>query len=62
MSEGEDAAGRQAQRCKAVFPGGEQHQEKLPGQGHLRPVRATRSPAASIQSLMFVCSPSAGLS
>lgn len=56
MSESENVAGRQAQRCKAVFPGREQHQEKLHRQGHLRTVRAAPSSATNadnIQSSML---------
>lgn len=39
-----------------MFPGRVQHEEKLHGQGHLRPVRATVSSvnnASSIQSSLF---------
>lgn len=39
MFESEDAEGGEAERAQALFPGGVQHEERLPRQGHLRPVR-----------------------
>lgn len=36
-----DAEGRQAECSQALFSGRVQHKERLPGQGHLRPVSVT---------------------
>lgn len=45
--------GGQAERTQTLFPGRVQHQERLPGQGHLCPVRTTICLSGNISSLGF---------
>lgn len=54
----EDVEGGEAERAEALFPGRVQHEERLPGQGHLRPVRmwiSWSNNAAICHDVMMLC-------